>query len=561
MGINAYSRNLPIRESRNTYVPLPFQEMYAVLQERQKRYDVADAMEREAKKSVSAFSSPIKGHSTYLEAKKQEYLNQAMILHKSVPDKGTPEFTRKLTDLVDGFVADPNIQLIKSSADEWVKGRETAAKLMADGKYSTYQDRYNLNFNGIDSATGALQRYNFMGIKPKVDYLKKFEDVVKNTPKQSFDVKVVGTDGQERRRKQTIKSKSAIEGGLNTYLAMDPDAIGEMAAELNLDSKGIKKYISVFAANGQEVETVSEDGFNASTAKYFDDKRKEQEQASALAVPLSTIPNTTFRETQDKLKQYIDDKGNIIPAQENPMILGGASVFGTSPDLSAYSNASKQNGFASKQEKISRSITQVERLVREKHKDVYENFLHARRGNKELALKDAISYIQEQKEGTPTYGTTIDDDDQRANIKEAFFGNPASVMLYSVDGKDKGVPARLTDVLGTDAKVTDMHIGAKLTASPYGRDKATGMPLQTYSVSIGNQPYIATFGTLNPRDEQAQALYDVENLGKTAIIHNFEPDPENYPELGNKRVKKMKVYLNRLSNGQYAVCGDDVSGQ
>jgi hypothetical protein len=535
--------------------------MYAVLQERQKRYDVADAMEREAKKSVSAFSSPIKGHSTYLEAKKQEYLNQAMILHKSVPDKGTPEFTRKLTDLVDGFVADPNIQLIKSSADEWVKGRETAAKLMADGKYSTYQDRYNLNFNGIDSATGALQRYNFMGIKPKVDYLKKFEDVVKNTPKQSFDVKVVGTDGQERRRKQTIKSKSAIEGGLNTYLAMDPDAIGEMAAELNLDSKGIKKYISVFAANGQEVETVSEDGFNASTAKYFDDKRKEQEQASALAVPLSTIPNTTFRETQDKLKQYIDDKGNIIPAQENPMILGGASVFGTSPDLSAYSNASKQNGFASKQEKISRSITQVERLVREKHKDVYENFLHARRGNKELALKDAISYIQEQKEGTPTYGTTIDDDDQRANIKEAFFGNPASVMLYSVDGKDKGVPARLTDVLGTDAKVTDMHIGAKLTASPYGRDKATGMPLQTYSVSIGNQPYIATFGTLNPRDEQAQALYDVENLGKTAIIHNFEPDPENYPELGNKRVKKMKVYLNRLSNGQYAVCGDDVSGQ
>ena len=559
MGINAYSRNLPIRESRNTYVPLPFQEMYATLQERQKRYDIADAMEREAKKSVSAFSSPIKGHSTYLEAKKQEYLNQAMILHKSVPDKGTPEFTRKLTDLVDGFVADPNIQLIKSSADEWVKGRETAAKLMADGKYSTYQDRYNLNFNGIDSTTGALQRYNFMGIKPKVDYMKGFEDVVKNTPKQSFDVKVARPDGTETRRKQVVKSKGAIEGGLNTYLAMNPDAIGEMAAELNLDSKGIKKYISVFAANGQEIETVSEDGFNASTAKYFDEKRKEQ--AAALAVPLSTIPNTTFRETQEQLKQYIDDKGNIIPAQENPMILGGASVFGTTPDLSAYSNVSKQNGFASKQEKISRSITQVERLVREKHKDVYENFLHARRGNKELALKDAISYIQEQKEGTPTYGTTIDDDDQRANIKEAFFGNPASVMLYSLDGKDKGVPARLVDVLGTDAKVADMHIGAKLTASPYGRDKNTGLPLQTYSVSIGNTPYIATFGTLNPRDEQSQALYDVENLGKTAIIHNFEPDPENYPELGNKRVKKMKVYLNRLSNGQYAVCGDDVSGQ
>jgi hypothetical protein len=537
--------------------------MYATLQERQKRYDIADAMEREAKKSVSAFSSPIKEHSTYLETKKQEYLNQAMILHKSVPDKGTPEFTRKLTDLVDGFVADPNIQLIKSSADEWVKGRETAAKLMADGKYSTYQDRHNLNFTGIDPQTGALQRYTFAGIKPKVDYIKGFEDVVKNTPKQSFDVKVARPDGTETRRKQVVKSKSAIEGGLNTYLAMNPDAIGEMAADLGLDSKGIKKYISVFAANGQEIETVSEDGFNAATAKYFDEKRKEQEEAAALAVPLSTIPNTTFRETQEQLKQYVDANGNIIPAKENPMIIGGASVFGTTPDLSAYSNASKQNGFASKQEKISRSISQVERLVREKHKDVYENFLHSRRGNKELALKDAIAYIQEQKEGAPVYGTTIDDDDQRANIKEAFFGNPASVMLYSLNAKtekDKE-PKVLADVLGTDAKVTDMHIGAKLTASPYGRDKNTGLPLQTYSVSIGNQPYVATFGTLNPRDEQAQALYEVETLGKSAIIHNFEPDPENYPELGNRRVKKMRVYLNRLSNGQYAVCGDDVSGQ
>jgi hypothetical protein len=134
-------------------------------------------------------------------------------------------------------------------------------------------------------------------------------------------------------------------------------------------------------------------------------------------------------------------------------------------------------------------------------------------------------------------------------------------MLYSLGEKDKGEARVLTDVLGTDAKVADMHIGAKLTASPYGRDKATGMPLQTYSISIGNQPYIATFGTLNPRDEQSQALYDVENLGKTAIIHNFEPDPENYPELGNRRIKKYKVYLNRLSNGQYAVCGDDVSGE
>lgn len=167
MAISAYSVNVPIRESRNTYVPLPFEEMYAAMQEKQKRYDAADAIEREAKRSVSALTTPIKGHNEYLEKKKQEYLTQAMQLHNSMPDKGSSEYKRKLDEMVDGFVADPNITLINASAQEWVKGREAAAKLMVDGKYSAYQDRYNLNFNGVDPTTGTLQRYNFMGIKPK----------------------------------------------------------------------------------------------------------------------------------------------------------------------------------------------------------------------------------------------------------------------------------------------------------------------------------------------------------------------------------------------------------
>jgi hypothetical protein len=564
MAINAYSVNVPIRESRNTYVPLPFEEMYAAMQEKQKRYDAADAMEREAKRSVSALSTPIKGHSEYLEKKKQDYLSQAMKLHNSMPDKGSAEYKRKLQDIVDGFVSDPNINLINSSAQEWIKGRETAAKLMADGKYSTYQDRYNLNFNGVDPATGALQRYNFIGLKPRVDYNKIFEDVAKNTPEQSQDVTVALSNGKVSRRKISIKSKDAILGGINTALAMNPDAIGEMSTELGLDSKGIQKFINTFAAYNQKRETVSEDKFDASTARYFDEKRAAEEAAAQLAVPLSTIPKTDFRETKEELKQYIDDKGNIKPAQENPMILGGPSIMGTGGDFSRYSNVGKQSGLASKEEKISRSISQVERLIREKHADVYENFLHARRRSpnaKELALKDTIAYIQEQKEGTPIYGTTIDDKDQRVNIINAMLGNPTSVMLYSLDPKDPKEPVAMANVIGASKDDPKLIVGAKLTASPYGRDKNSGLPLQSYTVNLNGKPYVATLGTLNPRDEQAQSLYEVENLGKTAIIHNFEPDPLNYPELGNKRVAKMKVYLTRLSNGQYQVCGDDISGK
>jgi len=470
-----------------------------------------------------------------------------------MPDKGSSEYKRKLDQIVDSFVSDPNINLINASAQEWVKGRETAAKLMVDGKYSTYQDRYNLNFNGVDPTTGALQRYNFIGIKPRVDYNKIFEDVAKNTPEQSQDVTVALPDGRVSRRKISIKSKDAILGGINTALAMNPDAIGEMSTELGLDSKGIKKYLNTFATYNQKRETVSEDKFDAGTATYFDNKRKEEEAAAALAIPLQTIPRTDFRATQEELKQYIDDKGNIKPAENI-----GTGFF----DYLEHFNTAGFN--TTPQDKVKHSVTQVERLVREKHADVYENFLHARRRSpnaKELALKDTIAYIQEQKEGTPIYGTTIDDKDQRVNIINAMLGNPTSVMLYSLDPNDSKEPVPMTNILSTSKDDPKLIVGAKLTASPYGRDKNSGLPLQNYTVNLNGKPYVATFGTLNPRDEQAQSLYEVENLGKTAIIHNFEPDPLNYPELGNKRVAKMKVYLNRLSNGQYQVCGDDISGK
>ena len=545
MGVNAYSNNLPIRESRNTYVPLPFQEMYAAMQEKQKRYDAADAMEREAKKSVSALSTPIKGHNEYLEKKKQEYLTQALQMHSSMPDKGSAEYKRKSQDLIDGFVADPNVNLISASAQEWIKGREVASKLMVDGKYSTYQDRYNLNFNGMDPTTGALQRYNFIGLKPKVDYMKIMESAEKATPKQSVDITRSFPDGSVIRKKNVIKSAKAIEGNVLTTLSMNPDAIPEMATDLNLDSKALKQYIKAFAAGRQEIESVDENKFDAGTAKYFDEKRKEQE--AAAAVPLNIIPNTPYKETQEELKQYIDENGKIKEKinldQSFLQIIEGFNTAGFNP-----STITKEQGFK-----------EVERLVKEKHPEVYNNFLKARNDNKELALKDAIAFIQEQKESRPLYGTTIDDDDQRANIKEAMYGNSSAVMIYTLDSKGEGKP--LSSILDEDTKESDFHIGAKLTASPYGRDANTGMALQSYSINVKGVPYVATLGSLNTRDQQAQALYDVQTLGKKAIIYNFEPDPQNYPELPNRPVRKLEVYLNRLSNGEYSVCGTDISGK
>ena len=59
--------DIQVRKRESTNVPLPFEMMYAVLSERQKRYDDVEKYEREQKSQVSKVSSPISGYNAYLE--------------------------------------------------------------------------------------------------------------------------------------------------------------------------------------------------------------------------------------------------------------------------------------------------------------------------------------------------------------------------------------------------------------------------------------------------------------------------------------------------------------
>ena len=115
MGVNSYTNNLGVRERQSTYVPLPFEEMYTVLQEKQKMYDKIDEYEREQKKYVTGLNSPFKAHADYLENFKAKYLKDALNLHNSMPDKGSALYERKLNEMVEGYGSDPNLNIINKS--------------------------------------------------------------------------------------------------------------------------------------------------------------------------------------------------------------------------------------------------------------------------------------------------------------------------------------------------------------------------------------------------------------------------------------------------------------
>jgi len=79
--MNRFTTNTSFRERTPNYIPLPFDQLYQVLQQKQQNYDAAEDLEIKAKSAVSALSSPIPGYQQYLDGVKENFLTQAMTLH------------------------------------------------------------------------------------------------------------------------------------------------------------------------------------------------------------------------------------------------------------------------------------------------------------------------------------------------------------------------------------------------------------------------------------------------------------------------------------------------
>ena len=222
--------DIQIRKRESTNVPLPFEAMYQMLAEKQKRYDAAEALEREQKMQISKMSSPIAGYNNYLTQKKQMFLDDAMKLHSSMPDKGHPEYKRKLNNLMDSWNMDPNVQLIDKSNQQWTQRLDVMKQLVTNGTYSPNQD-VDKDFTGVD-ANGNLIQYNFLGIKPKPDYMT----TIKNSAAIVLPENKVISYVDRKRNKKII----------TTYTGKDPAKIKneiqgsmtpEMKSEIMFDHK------------------------------------------------------------------------------------------------------------------------------------------------------------------------------------------------------------------------------------------------------------------------------------------------------------------------------------
>lgn len=249
MGVNAYTTNLGVRERQSTYVPMPFEEMYAVLQEKQKRYDLADAYERESRKEITKLSSPIAAHNAYLSKMKNEYLDSVMKLHNSIPDKGSSEYMRKIQDSVDAFTSNPNYNLIMESNEAYSQFVKMSTEQMVNGNYSGAAAQPYLNFSG-NNPDGSLKKFVFAGLRPKVDINKSILTAIQMTPDEN---QVISVPKGNTIVTQHVSGKKADKIYNNMLSTLGREGMQDYMFENNLpDEKALRKHLLQVAKSSSD---------------------------------------------------------------------------------------------------------------------------------------------------------------------------------------------------------------------------------------------------------------------------------------------------------------------
>lgn len=311
--------NIPIRERESTNVPLPFAEMYSVLAEKQKRYDDAEKYEREQKLQISKTSSPIVGYNNYLTQKKQNFLDEALKLHSSMPDKGNPEYQRKLNQILDGWDMDSNIQLIDKSNQQWTQRLDVMKQLVTTGKYSPNQD-IDKDFTGVDQ-NGNLMQYNFLGIKPKPDYMT----ALKNSAELVLPDNRVSSYVDRKLNKKitttyTGKDPAKIENEIKA--AITPEMKSEIMYDHKLPNEQAYNMWIKAQANGlsnPNVSKVEEEDFTAASfelQKQGLELQKEQlkleKQKAAAAAAGGVFSGTETSSVNLPNSSWTEDAANSI---------------------------------------------------------------------------------------------------------------------------------------------------------------------------------------------------------------------------------------------------------
>jgi hypothetical protein len=258
--------DIPIRQRQSTNVPLPFEKMYAVLQDKQKRYDLADLYEREEKKKVSKLSSPIKEFNNYYTDLKKRYLDDVTALHSTFGgDKGSPQYQRKLQDIVDGYASDSNHNLIQESNENYIKWVETTTKQKSENKYSPAANRFYENFKATND-DGSFNKFLFAGVREKINYQEALakanlmtpeDETITSYPSGNNIVTLIG------------KGKKPVKMYNNMLTLLGDDGLEDYASDNGISVEVARKQLQTVAASSSNYNVSTKidpnyEAFNAS---------------------------------------------------------------------------------------------------------------------------------------------------------------------------------------------------------------------------------------------------------------------------------------------------------
>jgi hypothetical protein len=520
MAISAYSSNVPIRESRNTYVPLPFQEMYAAMQEKQKRYDTAAQFERESKKAITALTSPIAEHNTYLSTLKKNYLQQAMQLHNSMPDKGSAEYSRKLENLVDGVVADPNYNLIQESNIAWAERTKIVTQQMAEGKYSPAADQFYKNFKGAN-ADGTLNKFVFAGLRAKVDWQKDMGEAAKSVPDEDQETTFYNPKTATM-ESVIIKGKNPKKVAYNISSSLSSEAKQDMMYDLQItDPKQLEKVIEAksVALSNPSVSRISKP--EMSVLNYQLALRKEGREARKDALE----ELKSLKELQGTQDTFVKPVANVNTPMWSPDVKDRITPDGNIASTGVWGFQSSSNTY-NEDTNIGNIIKNVKSL--------------RKAGVNTLSEKEALlRYRNGAKTNLQVHGFTKVKDSQDALYH--LTKDQTEVTLYDVNGEnavpisDKDKATIFNGLSDEKSDIKGYVSGVVNSFNPFGA--------KAYQMVINNKAYIATMPDVNPLAQQEHEIAKAFSVGKFAELDSYQEVDRNGRPTGKVFSGKRKVFI------------------
>lgn len=522
MAINAYSNNVPIRESRNTYVPLPFEEMYAAMQEKQKRYDTAEQFERESKKAITALTSPIAEHNEYLSTLKKNYLQQAMQLHSTIVDKGSAEYGRRMQDIVDGVVADPNYNLIQESNTAWSERVKTVTKQMADGNYSPAADAFYQKFKGVNE-DGTLKKFVFGGLRAKVDWQKDIGEAAKDTPEEDQETTFYNPKTATM-ESMIVKGKNPMKVAYNISSSLTAEAKQDMMWDLGItDPKELDKVIQAKATalSNPSVSRISKP--EMSVLNYQLALRKDARETEKHA--LDKLKD--LQELQGEQSTFIKPLAGVNNPQWSEGVKDRINPDGTIASTGVW-------GFASE----SKTLNEDPNIAK-----ILKNVKTLRaNGINTISEKEALlRYRNGAKTNLQVHGFTKVQDSKDALYN--LVSNQTEVTIYDVNGN---ISAPLTDDERTamfagltsdnkEEKSQGYVSGVVNSFNPFGS--------KAYQIIVNGKTYIATMPDANPLAQQEHQIAKEFTNGGFAEIDNYQEVDRNGRPTGRVYNGRTKVFI------------------